>query len=105
MRSGDLVLLECKWEESRGLLVAQLDQRLEQFPEALCILGVLYPSRDHHSEINVLPLPHSPLSFKGECTIWIVVSTEPPVGTWIQGKRSVFKRQFHRHAAALCRHL
>ena len=45
LRGGDLVLLECKWEGSLSLLETQLDQRLEQFPEALGILGVLYPSR------------------------------------------------------------
>ena len=28
LRSGDLVLLECKWEGSLSLLSAQLDQRL-----------------------------------------------------------------------------
>ena len=45
LRSGDLVLLECKWEGSLGLLETQLDERLEQFSEALGALGVLYPRR------------------------------------------------------------
>ena len=35
LRSGDLVILECKWEESVGLLESQLDERLAAFPEAL----------------------------------------------------------------------
>ena len=45
LRSGDLVLLECKWEGAAGLLDEQIDDRLRQFPEALGILGVLYPER------------------------------------------------------------
>ena len=45
LRSGDLVLLECKWENSAGLLEEQVSSRLEQFPEALGILGVVYPDR------------------------------------------------------------
>lgn len=32
------------------MLSAQLDQRLEQFPEALCILGVLYPDQLRQTE-------------------------------------------------------
>ena len=43
--SGDLLLLECKWEGSAGLLDEQTRSRLEQFPEALGILGVVYPDR------------------------------------------------------------
>ena len=45
LRSGDLLLLECKWEGSAGLLDEQISRRLEQFPEALGILGVVYPDR------------------------------------------------------------
>ena len=45
LRSGDLLLLECKWEGSAGLLDEQIFRRLEQFPEALGILGVVYPDR------------------------------------------------------------
>ena len=45
LRSGDLLLLECKWEGSAGLLDEQIRRRLEQFPEALGILGVVYPDR------------------------------------------------------------
>ena len=40
-----LVLLECKWEGSAGLLAAQLDERLARFPEAIAVVGVLYPER------------------------------------------------------------
>ena len=43
LRSGDLVVLECKWESSVGLLETQLDERLKSFPEALGMVGVLYP--------------------------------------------------------------
>ena len=45
LHSGDLLLLECKWEGSAGLLDEQISRRLEQFPEALGILGVVYPDR------------------------------------------------------------
>ena len=43
LRSGDSVILECKWEESRALLETQLDDRLSDFPDTLGLLGVLYP--------------------------------------------------------------
>lgn len=43
LRSGDLVLLECKWEGAASDLETQIEDRLEAFPEALGILGVLYP--------------------------------------------------------------
>ena len=42
LRSGDRVILECKWEGSTNLLERQLDERLRQFPEALGAIGVLY---------------------------------------------------------------
>ena len=48
LRTGDSVLLECKWEGSRSLLEEQLDQRLDSFPEALGLIGVLYPERLRH---------------------------------------------------------
>ena len=41
--SGDSVILECKWEGSAGLLESQLEERLKDFPEALGMVGVLYP--------------------------------------------------------------
>ena len=37
------MVLECKWESSAGLLETQLDERLKSFPEALGMVGVLYP--------------------------------------------------------------
>ena len=43
LKTGDTVLLECKWEDSVGQLESQLDTRLQQFPEALSVIGVLYP--------------------------------------------------------------
>ena len=45
LKTGDSVLLECKWEDSIGLLETQLDDRLENFPDALGTIGVLYPDR------------------------------------------------------------
>ena len=50
LRTGDLIILECKWEGSDGDLRSQLDDRLEGFPDALGLLGVLYPGRLRHAE-------------------------------------------------------
>ena len=57
LRSGDLIILECKWEGSLGLLESQLDERLNDFPEAVGMMGVLYPGRlrdaeDTHAELQ-----------------------------------------------------
>ena len=35
LRSGDVVILECKWDGSANLLEGQLEERLKDFPEAL----------------------------------------------------------------------
>ena len=48
--SGDLVILEGKWEASSGLLEGQLDDRLDDFPEALATIGLLYPNRLRHED-------------------------------------------------------
>ena len=45
LKGGDLVLLECKWEGSATALEAQIEERLEAFPEALGVVGILYPER------------------------------------------------------------
>ncbi len=50
LKSGDLVILECKWEDSVGLLNNQLDQRLSDFPDAFGVVGVLYPARFQREE-------------------------------------------------------
>ena len=50
LKTGDLVLLECKWDESRAALETQLDQRLRQYPDALAIVGVLYPENLKYAE-------------------------------------------------------
>ena len=50
LRSGDLVILECKWEDTASLLENQLDERLAAFPEALGMVGVLYPVRLRQEE-------------------------------------------------------
>ena len=47
---GDLVLVECKWQDSAGLLEDQLEDRLKDFPEALGIIGLLYPGRLRYEE-------------------------------------------------------
>ena len=43
LRTGELVLIECKWESNRPTLDAQLDQRVHDFPQAVARVGVLYP--------------------------------------------------------------
>ena len=50
LRSGDRIILECKWEGSAGLLESQLDERLNDFPEAVGLMGVLYPGRIRDAE-------------------------------------------------------
>ena len=41
--TGEVVLLECKWESGRAALDAQLAQRVDDFPDAVARVGVLYP--------------------------------------------------------------
>ena len=48
LKTGDSVLLECKWESSERSLEDQLDDRLAAFPESLGLVGVLYPDRMRH---------------------------------------------------------
>ena len=43
LKSGDTVILECKWDSAASQIEAQLDQRLEQHPGALAVIGLLYP--------------------------------------------------------------
>ena len=50
LRSGDQVILECKWDGSANLLESQLEERLKDFPEALGMVGVLYPHGLRHEE-------------------------------------------------------
>ena len=40
---GDMIILECKWEGSESLLETQLDERLGEYPEAVGVVGILYP--------------------------------------------------------------
>ena len=42
--------MECKWEGSDRVLRGHLDGRLEGFPEAIGLLGVLYPDRLRYAE-------------------------------------------------------
>ena len=76
LKTGDLVLLECKWDDSATALESQLDERLTQFPDALGVVGVLYPERltcaggctvraataCRTFGIAAAPLPNSPIS-------------------------------------------
>ena len=41
--AGNTVLIECKWEDAAGPLESQLNERLNGFPEAMAVIGVLYP--------------------------------------------------------------
>ncbi len=50
LRSGDLVILECKWDGSANLLNSQLEERMKDFPEALGMVGVLNPDDLRHEE-------------------------------------------------------
>ena len=45
LKTGDSVILECKWEGSDRLLEEQLDDRLKEDSESLGAVGVLYPER------------------------------------------------------------
>ena len=62
LRSGDRIILECKWEGSAGLLESQLDERLNDFPEAVGLMGVLYPGRIRDAEDTQVRAPgcHGP---------------------------------------------
>ena len=50
LKTGDMVLLECKWYDSAAALESQLDERLRQFPNALAVVGVLYPESLKYAE-------------------------------------------------------
>ena len=50
IKGGDTIILECKWEGSTSLLESQLEERLENFPDAVGMLGILYPERLRYAE-------------------------------------------------------
>ena len=54
LKTGDSVLIECKWSDSGSALENQLDERLEQVPDELGVLGVLYPERLKYED-DILP--------------------------------------------------
>ena len=43
LRGGELVLLECKWESTAAQLDEQLEGRLTEFPDAVAVVGMIYP--------------------------------------------------------------
>lgn len=45
LKWGDEIIIECKWEASATDLDTQLSKRLEDFPNVLGMVGVLYPAR------------------------------------------------------------
>ena len=42
--------MECKWEGSTSLLESQLEERLENFPDAVGMVGILYPDNLRYAE-------------------------------------------------------
>ncbi|MYD74098.1 MAG: hypothetical protein F4Y11_07675 [Chloroflexi bacterium] len=58
--SGDVVLIECKWEDGRAELDAQLDRRMVRFPEAAARVGVLYPDWLKQADDILDELAHTP---------------------------------------------
>ena len=66
LKTGDSVLLECKWDGSRRLLESQLEERLDAFPESLGLIGVLYPDRLRHT-VNV----EAALETAGDIRWWL----------------------------------
>ena len=50
LKTGDLALLECKWGDSHAALETQLDERLRQYPNAMAVVGVLYPENLKYAE-------------------------------------------------------
>ena len=50
LKTGDVVLPECKWYDSTAALENQLDERLEQSPDALALVGILYPESLKYAE-------------------------------------------------------
>ena len=50
LKSGDTIILECKWEGSTSLLESQLEGRLEDFPDVVGMVGILYPGNLQHAE-------------------------------------------------------
>ncbi len=74
LKTGDTVLLECKWEDSVGQLESQLDTRLQQFPDALGVIGVLYPEGLKYLEDTREGLEHA-----GDLEWWLHGSRGEPV--------------------------
>ena len=74
LKTGDTVLLECKWEDSVSQLESQLDTRLQQFPDALGVIGVLYPEGLKYLEDTREGLEHA-----GDLEWWLHGSRGEPV--------------------------
>ena len=56
LKTGDSVLLECKWGDTSSALRSQLNERLCQEPEKLALMGVLYPDRLKYAENTFVEL-------------------------------------------------
>ncbi len=74
LKSGDTVLLECKWEDSASQLESQLDTRLQQFPDALGVIGVLYPEG-----LKYLDDTREGLENAGDLEWWVHGSNGEPI--------------------------
>ena len=57
--TGELVLLECKWESGHAGLLDQLNERLADFPDAIARVGVLYPDWLRQEEDTLDELEHT----------------------------------------------
>lgn len=74
LKNEDIVLLECKWADSVGQLESQLDARLQQYPDALGVIGVLYPEG-----LKVLDDTLEGLENAGDLEWWVHGSKGQPV--------------------------
>ena len=74
LKAEDEVLLECKWADSVSQLENQLDARLQQFPDALGIIGVLYPEG-----LKYLDDTREGLENAGDIEWWVHGSKGEPV--------------------------
>ena len=70
LKTGDTILLECKWDDVAGLLENQLSERLADYPDTLAVAGVLYPAR-----------------LKAVDDIQADLATAGDLGWWVHGTR------------------
>jgi len=87
----DQILLECKYQGGRSALEQQLDARLQAHPDALGLVGVIYPERLRYEDN-----PHTALE-QAEDLEW-----------WLHGSRGTpqaLRQSHHGSVADLATHL